>query len=50
MAPKGQPPRNLSGIQTAYAMATLKPRVTEGECVSRKRARRPAVYTRKKSR
>jgi hypothetical protein len=31
MTPKGQPPRNLSGIKTAYAMATLEPKVTEGD-------------------
>ena len=34
VAPKVQHPRNLSGSKTAYAMATLKPRVTEGECES----------------
>ena len=47
VAPKGQHPRNLSGSKTAHAMATLEPRVTEGECCSRKREHVPAHARRK---
>jgi hypothetical protein len=35
MTPKGQPPRNLSGTKTAYAMATLEPHGDRGGRVRR---------------
>jgi hypothetical protein len=46
---RGNIPGTSQAIKTAYAMATLEPLVTEGECCSWKRAHLP-VYARKKLR
>ena len=44
---RGNIPGTSQAIKTALAMATLEPRVTEGECCSRKREHQP-VHARKK--